>query len=183
MQVRQKMKLLLLTTCVLAIATSALADSWVPPYSRVFASEDGSAGVEALMLNGKPNEVILRAFTYDGVERKTKWEQKLNYVPHRVYVSSQAETVVTLDVWARVGYEHSLVVYANNGRTLNDFRLEDLLTAEEITNHVPATASSRWWSTGAEPQFSDDPYLVELTLTWGKKIRINRTTGAILRDK
>ncbi len=187
MEVSQQMKLLLLTTCVLAISASALADSWIPPYSRVFAAEDGSAGVEVLISRNvsgnNPNAIIFRAFTYDGTERRSKWEQTLKYVPHRVYVSPQAETVVTLDVWGRVGYEHSFVMYANDGRTLKDYRLEDLLTADEITNHVLATVSSRWWSSGIDLQFSDSPNIVEITLNWGKKIRFNRATGDILHAK
>jgi hypothetical protein len=159
-------------TTLAFMANLAVADSWLPPYSRVFASEDGRAGVELLVPKTKSDKVKLRLFTFDGTDRKVAWERTLDYVPHRVFVAPSGQAVVTMDMWGRVGYDHALVIYDNKGKTIKDAKLEDLLTQQEISEKVMSTVSSRWWSSDAETKFVEDDVQFEIKLSWGKTIRV-----------
>jgi len=154
------------------IATNAVADSWLPPFSRVFASEDGKAGVELLVPKSTSEKVIIRLFAFDGTDRKIAWERTLDYVPHRVFVAPKGDAVATMDMWGRVGYDHALVIYDSSGKTIKDAKLEDLLTHQEISEKVMSTVSSRWWSSGAETKFVEDGAEFEIKLSWGKTIRV-----------
>ena len=68
--------------------------------------------------------------------------------------------------YARVGYEHALVVYDAKGRLLADYPLEGVLTAAEIAAHVTPTAGSRWWNGDAEFGFSPDGETFVIKLNW-----------------
>jgi hypothetical protein len=54
------------------------------------------------------------------------------------------------------GNEPSLVVYALEGKVLADYKLEELLPAEEIATKVMRTVSSRWRTNDAPFEPSED---------------------------
>jgi hypothetical protein len=100
-----------------------------------------------------------------------------------VIVCEDGKHVVTRDSWARAGYEHSLVIYREEGKVAADFRLEDLLTADEIAS-LPASVSSRWWGDRNTAEFDDQSRRDELVIRikhegWAKALRVTLSTGEL----
>lgn len=168
----------LLVTMATGWLSRALGDSWLVPKPRIFASEFGDYGLK--MIPGEPNASATLFTLNEQGEEQTAWQGPLVNIPHRVYISDNGR-VVTVDTYARVGYEHALVVYDENGKVLADYRLEDLLTADEIKAHVLETAGSRWWNTEAQFGFSSvDGEIFVIKLTWGKVITVDLKTGKLV---
>ena len=167
-----------LVALVAAIATGwvsrALADSWLAPKPRIFASSFGDYGLK--MIPGEPSASATLFTLNEKGEEQAAWQGPLVNIPYRVYVSD-AGRVVTVDTYARLGYEHALVVYDEKGKVLADYQLEDLLTAEEIKDHVAVTAGSRWWNNDAQIGFSPDGETFTIELPWGKVIMVDLKTG------
>src|SRR5262249_3861777 len=97
--------------------------------------------------------------------------------PHRALVDDSGKFVVTIDTYAALGFAHSLVIYGDKGKVIRDFKLEDLLTPEEIRKNVAHTESSRRWADKAEFQMESDHLI--LRLNWGQVIRVELATGKI----
>ena len=74
---------------------------------------------------------------------------------------------------------------------LADYRLEDLLTAEEIKQHVLHTMSSRLWNHGAAFTFESwdqaenksVPMRLRIRLAWGKELVLDLASGRVLEGK
>jgi hypothetical protein len=156
-------------------ATTVRADTWDRPKPKDFTSPSGNRTFK-LTLGGPglfdiANGVLILR-DKDNKE-KTVWQRKLVNLPHQAFVSDKTNHVVTIDTYARLGFQHSLVLYGENGEVLGDYRLEDLLTAKEIQDNVKQTVSSRWWASSAKFDFSADGKEFIAALNWGKVIKIN----------
>lgn len=155
----------------------ALGDSWLPPRAKIYASPDGIHGFKVIPSQSSASATL---FTLsENGEEQTAWQGALVNTPYRVFVSDTGP-VVTVDTYARVGYEHALVVYDARGKVLADYQLEDLLTAKEIADHVAITAGSRWWNTEARFGFSPAGETFVITLAWGKVITVDLGTGKLV---
>ncbi len=155
-----------LATPLAVLASLAVADSWLPPRPRIFASAHGSYGFKVL----EPKQTArgqLFAIDADGKDTVI-WMAQLVNVPSRVFVHDDGKRVVTVNTYARLGYEHSLVLYDAAGKVLADYKLEDLLTEQDIHQNVVQTAGSRHWDMFASFAFSSDRKQFVITLDWQK---------------
>ena len=176
-----KTRFLIALATVGAVSTVLRADSWPAPTPRVFGSELGSRAFKVLKptLSG-PSEGVLFRLDADGKEQIV-WEAKLVNTPHRVLVDDSGRFVASIDTYANLGFAHSLVIYGDKGKVIRDFKLEDLLTQDEISKNVARTETSRHWAKKCAFQLESD-HLV-LRLSWGKVIRIELLTGKIAETK
>jgi hypothetical protein len=156
----------------------AAADSCVlPTGGRIYASDSGMTGFR-LTMRVSTSEGEL--FSFDAASRERRlWKTRLVAAPARVLLTD-AETVITIDTPCRSGYEHSLVVYGEGGRVLADYRLEDLLTPEEIRAHVKRSMSSRFWTDGADVTFDHARDRLRIRFPWGLERAVDLTTGKII---
>ena len=113
----------------------------------------------------------------DGTET-VLWSRELVNIPVIGYIADDGKHVVTFDTWARLGYEHALVIYGEQGDIVVDYDLDALLSADEISTSVIHTVGARRWLQGATVAFNDGRDLV-ITLHWGKIIRVALSTGKI----
>jgi hypothetical protein len=135
----------LFTVAVVVLAVSSLADTWAPPVPRIFASPSGKYGIKVVPPTKDGSRADAVVFTLDARgNEKALWRARLVNVPYQVFVTD-AGRVITLDTYARIGYEHAVVIYGDDGRVRADYELEQLLTSAEITK-LPTTVASRWWN-------------------------------------
>lgn len=124
-------------------------------------------------------------FTLDeNGNEKEIWRAKLANVPNRAILVESGKHVLTLDSWHSIGFDHCLVVYGETGKVIADFKLEDLLTAEEIAG-LPGSITHRGWSDKDIAEFEDRSREDELAVRikykdWAKVIRLSLSTGRIL---
>jgi hypothetical protein len=146
--------------------------------ARVFASH---FGLQAFKLTLDVNRASGRLFEFDSEgNEKSIWESRLVNIPVDVYVAFDGPTVVTIDTACKAGFEHSLVVYGARGTVLRDYRLEDVLTPEEIQSHVKRSISSRLWAQDARFDFDDKAKEFVITLSWGRTVRIALASGQLV---
>ena len=107
------------------------------------------------------------------------WTRELVNIPVIAFVAEDGRHVVTFDTWARLGYEHALVIYGEQGAVVADFDLEALLTADEIATSVVHTVSARRWLQGATIVFDKSGNDIVISLQWGKVIRVALATGTL----
>jgi hypothetical protein len=176
-----KSRILFSVVGVFAVAALLRADRWQAPTPRVFGSQWGGHGFKILNPKfGGPSQGVLFRLDANGKEQ-TAWDVKLLNTPHQVIVDDQGRFVATVDTYGNLGYAHALVIYGPKGKVLEDFKLEDLLTDEEIMKHVRRTESSRWWA--GDTDFGIENGALVLRLKWGKVIRVDGTTGKIAAAK
>lgn len=178
-------KLFLALPIVVCFALPAAGDRWAPPRPGVFASKDGKYWVRTTLNDVKSASATLSTYDWEvHAERRTLtqefkerivWQQDLGYIPARLLVSRWG-TVVGVDRYGRLGYEHTLVIWDPAGKKVADFNLEDLLTRDEIRTFTEFTATSRPWDHDARFDFPDESRLT-VELEWGKLITINVLTG------
>lgn len=108
-----------------------------------------------------------------------RWSRELVNIPVRAFVTDEGSRVVTFDTWAKLGYEHALVIYDGQGAVVADYDLERLLTADEITRFVVHTATTRQWLQGATIAFDASQTTIVVALQWGRTIHVALSTGAI----
>lgn len=114
----------------------------------------------------------------DGLETAS-WARDLVNIPVLAFVANDGKHVVTLDTWAKLGYEHALVVYGENGAVVVDYDLEDLLSSHDIASSVVHTMNARRWLQGATTAFDPGEDTFVIHLPWGKVLRVALATGAI----
>ena len=137
----------LATAAALWGAGVASADSWLAP-----AEEDYYAANDAYYLHVVPGDGAAHArgtlvHVLIGGGEEEAWSRDLEnaVAPVTVLVAADGRYVVTSDDWGGVGYGPNVVViYGPGGELVRKFKLEDLLTGEELAA-VPLTVSSRWW--------------------------------------
>ena len=180
LRLRRAIFVVLITTVAsCSCITIADADSFGPPRPGIFASSNAKFGFKTL-----PKHAIGILFTIDDDGREqVVWKKLLANIPVRVLVAPSGKRVVTVDTYADMGREHSLVVYDENGTTIADYHLEELLSEQEIRDKVVTTSPNRWWTSGALFKFRHDggePFRhLDITLQWGKVITIQLNTGRI----
>jgi len=175
------------TLLLFALSVAAWADSWPNAGSRVFAETTGGRGFKVIPISAAAGthagEVQSRGVLFylenDGTE-KVLWDKLLVNIPVGVLVSSRGNCVVTLDTWAHMSYEHGLVVYGAKGEVVADFKLEDLLSKDEIQKNVDQSVSSRNWLRDANTRFDETAEHLVITLKWGKLITLDLKTGKIV---
>ena len=180
-----------LVAFVLVFQTVSRGDSWPNPGARIFASEDGFSALKVVPEKDyrKKQDPVATGIVFwlnehDGSENIV-WKQELVNIPVgalmlRSYGALLA--VVTLDTWAHMGYEHSLVIYSKDGKLVKDLQLEDLLTKEEIAHQIRQSKSSRHWRKQATFDLVHDPSPPKLRITfdWGKVLLVELHTGKIV---
>ena len=175
------------------LSSVARADQWPLPRPLLFANgvyAFKSLPDKAVRKSGEVmsriNEGVFFTLDNDGNE-EVIWRAKLVNIPVRAIVAESGKYVITLDTWVRVGYEHCLVVYGEKGKVIADFKLEDLLTAQEIES-LPASASSRYWSGKNIAEFEDRSLgHHELVIRmkhkdWAKVIRLSLSSGKLVKE-
>jgi hypothetical protein len=167
-----------------AVLASAVvsADSWPGSRPQVYASSNGAYRFKTrppqlATWTGKSHGTLVTVHP-DGLERAI-WNRDLVNIPVTAYLAADGRHVVTFDTWAKLGYEHSLVIYGEQGAVVADYGLEALLSADEIRTSVPHTVSSRRWLQGASIAFDDTANSLVITLQWGKVLRVALATGRI----
>lgn len=137
------------------LVSPALADSWAAPKSGVYGC--GHYAVRLIVNSGRSgftSEITM--FSLDRKNReKVHWKQKLDYIPADIHVSDRGWTV-GVNEYARLGYNHALVIWNPEGERLADYRLDELLTADELSKYTSQSVSSRWWD--EELEFLHDGY-------------------------
>ena len=149
------------------LTATANADDWAAARPRIFASENGWHGFKVLPKNATG---VLFSLDDDGKE-KVIWTKQLVNFPHQAFVAGDGKGVVTIDTWADLGREHSLVVYNDKGKVVGDYRLEDLLSEQEIRDRTIAFSPNRYWNEDASFRFRYDGNEIkyfDITLKWGK---------------
>jgi len=175
---------------IVALATSALviasgtvsADSWPGSRPQVYASANGSYRFKTRppqlsTWSGKSHGTLV-SLAPDGTET-VRWSRELVNIPVSAFVADDASRLVTFDTWAKLGYEHALVIYDDQGAVVVDYDLEALLSADEIASSVVHTVSARRWLQGATIAFDNGGRDIVITLQWGKRIRVALATGKI----
>ena len=178
-----KVFIVALATSALVIASGALsADSWPGSRPQVYASANGSYRFKTrppqlATWSGKSHGTLV-SLAPDGTET-VRWSRELVNIPVSAFVADDASRLVTFDTWAKLGYEHALVIYDDQGAVVVDYDLEALLSADEIASSVVHTVSARRWLQGATIAFDHGGRDIVIRLQWGKRIRVALATGKI----
>jgi hypothetical protein len=176
---------------IIALAMSAFgiasaivsADSWPGSRPQVYASANGTYRFKTRppQLNtwsGKSHGTLVTMAAAGGTETAV-WSRDLVNIPVSAYVANDGKHVVTLDTWAKLGYEHALVIYGEDGAVVTDYDLDVLLSGDEIANSIVHTMSARRWLQGATIAFDRRAEHVVITLHWGKVLRVALATGKV----
>jgi hypothetical protein len=167
---------------VIAAMAIASADSWPGSRPQVYASSAGTHRFKTrppqLSTWSGKSQGTLVAVAPDGTETAS-WARDLVNIPVLAFVANDGRHVVTLDTWARLGYEHALVVYGEDGAVIVDYDLDALLSRDEIATSVVHTMNARRWLQGATIAFDTRGHNIVMTLHWGKVIRVALSTGKI----
>ena len=158
------------------------ADSWPGARPQTFASANGvylfkTSPPQRSDWSGKAQGTVVKVGP-NGAETGV-WTRELVNIPVSALVTNDGKHVVTFDTWAKLGYEHAVVMYSERGAVVADYNLEALLSADEIASSVRKTATTRPWLQGATIVFDKSDTDVVITLKWSKTIRIALTTGRI----
>lgn len=147
--------------------------------ARIYASDFGQQGFKLRLNEGERASGRLFRFDLKGKE-KTVWTAKLVTIPTDVYVADHDPMVVAISSGPCSGaFEHAVVVYGANGTVLADYRLDDLLTAQERDVHVKRSITSWTWAEDARVQFDHQAKQVVIMLAWGRQIRLDAATGRV----
>ena len=180
-------------------------DTWAAPFPHIFASEDGETALKVVPLRVEGQSYTSTAtwirLNHDGSEQTLNQLQLVNN-PMRVLIPEKTVGFfVTLDNYANLGFEHTLVIYRSNGQMVHDLKLENFLTTKEILDNVEQTISSRWWRKGANFTFEipstetvedkgdykikhieaePENARLHIIFPWGKRVIIKLATGEVL---
>jgi hypothetical protein len=169
------------SACVIVSATVS-ADSWPGSRPQVYTSANGSYRFKTrppqlATWSGRARGKLV-AVAPDGTETAI-WTRELVNIPVSAFIADDGRHVVTLDTWARLGYEHALVIFGGQGAVVADYDLDALLSADEIASSVVHTVSARRWLQGATITFDKGEQDIVIHLQWGKRIRVELATGKI----
>ena len=167
---------------VIASTTGVWADSWPGSRPQVYASANGAYRFRTQpprlsTWSGKSSGTLVTQAP-NGSETM-RWSRELVNIPVIAFVADEGRAVVTFDTWARLGYEHALVIYGEEGAIVADYDLDALLSADEIASFVMHSVSARRWLQGAEIGFDSGGQDIVIRLHWGKRIRVSLATGKI----
>jgi hypothetical protein len=165
---------------LLALAPAAFADKWFPAPPSIHAAPGGTFGFKVIPDFHARADAQARGvlFTLDETGREiVVWDKPLVNTPARVIVQGDGKHIVTVDTYQQFGSDHALVIYGEQGKVVADFKLEDLLTQDEIDKNVSKTVAFRYWTEKADVHTVPEFNRVDITLAWGRTIKINLTTG------
>src|SRR5687768_2537271 len=154
----QRKRFALMMFAIALATTGARADSWMYPENRKVKSANGK--YTALIFpaergrNGAKDKVP-RVHVYEGEPGEggrweTLWAVTLSndVAPVEVFLTDDAEHLITLDNWHNVGYGSDTVAfYERNeagGMQLARYSPEQFLSEKEQRD-APMSVSSRWW--------------------------------------
>jgi hypothetical protein len=169
-------RIVLIALACTCLTVTARPDDWAAARPSIFAS-----GAHGLKVFPKDSTGVLFSLGDDGKE-KVIWTTQLVNFPHQAFVAGDGKGVVTIDTWADLGREHSLVVYNDKGKVVGDYRLEDLLSEQEIRDRTIAFSPNRYWNEDASFRFRYDGNEIkyfDITLKWGKIITVNLDSGKL----
>jgi hypothetical protein len=158
------------------------ADSWPGARPQIVTSANGAYRFKTrppqlATWSGKSNGTVVRVAP-DGSETAI-WSRELVNIPVIGFISGDGQHVVTFDTWAKLGYEHALVIYGEQGSVVVDYDLEALLSPDEIGTSVHQTIGARRWLQAATIAFDQGERGIVIRLQWGKTIRVVLETGKI----
>lgn len=172
-----KARILLTFVALVVVSAPLLADKWPAPTPKVFASRWGNHGFKLLKPEfGGVSEGVLFRLDADGQEQIV-WQGKLVNTPHQVVVDDEGKYLATIDTYGILGYAHALVIYGDQGKIIRDFKLEEILSKDEIAK-LDHSESSRVWADKAD--FKIESGHLVLQLRWGKTIRVELASGKVL---
>jgi hypothetical protein len=162
--------------------TQLSADSWPGARPQAFASANGTylfrtRPPQLANWSGHAQGTVLTLGA--GAGETVIWSRELVNIPVRAFIADDGKHVVTFDTWAKLGYEHSLVIYGEQGAVVGDYNLEALLSASEIATSVVHTATTRRWLQDAAISFDERGQAIVIALKWGRVIRVALVTGRI----
>ena len=142
-----------LVLSLIASIDETFADRWISPSITNYYSPNGIFRLRVAPAELGPNGVCTATLS----ERKflfryaQKWTAPLSnrVAPVSALVSDSGKYIVTFDNWHHVGYGDDVVVVydGSDGKLLWKYRLEDVLSREELCR-VRCSVSSRWWASG-----------------------------------
>lgn len=158
------------------------ADAWPGARPQTFVSANG-----AYAFRTQPPRLANWSGTSQGTvvtigaggAETVMWARELVNIPVRAFITDDGKYVVTFDTWAKLGYEHSLVIYGERGAVIADHTLEALLSADEIANSVVHTATTRRWLQGATIAFEPGRNTIAIVFPWRKTLRVSLPSGRI----
>ncbi|MEO9469596.1 hypothetical protein [Parasphingorhabdus sp.] len=168
------LKLLLIVMTTAFLVSPARADSWSPPSTKVFQSQDGKSrvtvsprdlesqleyfkdkikdqenpGLPANAKNSKASAII--EVLSDAGKWEMSWQVDLvnEIAPVSVYLSNDTKYLVTFDNWHSIGYGPSTIVYYERGAGLKrQYDLNEFLP-DYYLKALPRSVSSRSWRKG-----------------------------------
>jgi hypothetical protein len=165
-------RIALIVAFVSVCLAGAHADTWAPPEPKGYACNAAypDSGPVAYVevfppgcLLNPTDRAVCYYYTFAGLDcgrqRDVALRWKGNLVnpvmPHRVFVPRDGESLVTLDDYARIGYDNCVVIYGDDGGVLGRYSLSDLYS-DEIVRNIPTSNSSRSWLEDPRAMFSDD---------------------------
>lgn len=163
-----KRKWIFVLTLVFFNSVLIYADKWLPPQEAQFYSQNDRYQFTVSPKGFNSNDchgALKNVNTQEMI-----WETNLinPSAPCFVLISNDAQWVVTLDNWARLGYgDQVIVIYNAEGEMIKHEALEDRLSDEEL-KAIPCTVSSRWWRKKAELE----GHQLILTVNLGEKEKI-----------
>jgi hypothetical protein len=180
-EVMKQLVATLAASAVVIASAIVSADSWPGPRPQVFASASGAHGFrtrppQLSTWSGKGQGTL---FTLGANGSETvMWSRELINIPVRAFVTDDGKHVVTFDTWARLGHEHALVIYGEQGNVVVDYDLDALLSAEE-TGKLVETVGGRRWLEDAAIAFDESRDAIVITLQWGRTIRVALSSSRI----
>lgn len=179
-----ELRFLRVLVMVLAVAVCTgvvCGDTWMaPPETRTVWALDRTA--KAVVSSGRDAgwEMVPSRITVWQTEPNKPdnlvWEGKLINIPHEIYVSSQAKSVVTMDKWGRIGQD-ALVFYGPKGQVIRHYTdAKELLNKKEIPR-IKQTISSFWWNEEGHAGLTADGDHFLLWLAWGRLLVFESSTG------
>jgi len=178
--------------CLLSLAPSAFSDSWAYPeptsfHSRGFSYVAEVFPPESRQNKGKKPVCYFYQMGYPGkqwdVQPKLLWKTELvnELMPLSAVVSMEQE-VVTLNEYARAGYQNAVAIYSKQGQLVKSFRLDDLISEEDKPQFVNS-AGSRWWNSEARYFFLTKPSRLYIVLKRDKVMEFSLSDGKFQAGK
>ena len=100
----------------------------------------------------KPCRAIL--YRISKLDKVEIWNKPLvNFIsPVKAIVANDGKSVITIDDWHSKGYEHTFVLYGENGKLIKDFELKDI-SPFPLEQYLHTRSSIHW---GGNVEFLDN---------------------------